>query len=240
MRDDDSPSDAVADDIWKRANAALFPPCSHPTPPPPDWRLAQETELNRPVVPTPWTIPTWQPSSSDPDREPAPRVPYLSHRRGYRTATIRALDPDNLLRHEPPPHPNTYDDDSNDSPRESFATAFRQHRPNQYASALSSFRGGTAANAFCSVRDLTSRDPFATRSIIVGLDSYSDVTVAHRDIVYDIHPITETVHTGAGEATYTEEGRVDIADGLVWHQNPLAGHHSNDWWVTYFMNPQKR
>ncbi len=50
-------------------------------------------------------------------------------------------------------------------------------------------------NAFCSVRDLASRDPFATRSIIVGLDSYTNVTVAHRDIVYDIHPIVETVHT---------------------------------------------
>ncbi len=50
--------------------------------------------------------------------------------------------------------------------------------------------------------------------IIVGIDSYSDVTVAHPDIVYDIHPIVETVHTGAGEATYTEESRVDIADGL--------------------------
>ncbi len=59
-----------------------------------------------------------------------------------------------------------------------------------------------------------SRDPFATRSIVVGIDSYSDITVAHRDIVYDIRPIDETVQTGAGDATYTEEGLVDIADGL--------------------------
>jgi hypothetical protein len=79
---------------------------------------------------------------------------------------------------------------------------------------LSSFRGGTAANAFCTVRDPSSPDPFATRSIIVGLDSYSDVTVAHRDIAYGIHRIAETVQTGAGEATYQEEGLVDIVDGL--------------------------
>jgi hypothetical protein len=56
--------------------------------------------------------------------------------------------------------------------------------------------------------------PLATRSIIVGLDSYSDLTVAHRDIAYNIHRIAETVQTGAGEATYQEEGLVDIVDGL--------------------------
>jgi hypothetical protein len=55
---------------------------------------------------------------------------------------------------------------------------------------------------------------FATRSIIIGLDSYSDITVAHRDIVYGRRPIEETVYTGAGAATYTEEGFVDIVDGL--------------------------
>jgi hypothetical protein len=52
------------------------------------------------------------------------------------------------------------------------------------------------------------------RSILVGIDSYSDITVAHRDIVYGRRPIEETVYTGAGAATYTEEGLVDIADGL--------------------------
>jgi hypothetical protein len=192
-----------------------------PLPPPPVWQVAQEAELTRPIVPTPWTRPTWQTSSSDagPDREPDP---YLSHRRGYRTATIRALDPDHLLRHEPPPHSNIYppydddsQDDSDDSPRTSFAThKIARNPPRSSASAPSSFRGGTTANAFCSVRDLASRDPFATRSIIVGIDSYSDVTVAHREIVYGIHSIDETVQTGAGDATYTEEGLVDIADGL--------------------------
>jgi hypothetical protein len=78
----------------------------------------------------------------------------------------------------------------------------------------SSFRGGTAANAFCTVRDPTVTDPLATRPIIVGLDSYSDVTVAHRDIAYAIHRVAETVHTGAGASTHQEEGLVDIVDGL--------------------------
>jgi hypothetical protein len=64
------------------------------------------------------------------------------------------------------------------------------------------------------VRDPSSPDPLATRSIIVGLDSYSDVTVAHRKIAYNIHRVAETVQTGAGEATYQEEGLVDIVDGL--------------------------
>jgi hypothetical protein len=38
--------------------------------------------------------------------------------------------------------------------------------------------------------------------------------VAHRDIVYDIRRVSEIVHIGAGEATYEEEGLVDIVDGL--------------------------
>jgi hypothetical protein len=207
MRDADPRPDAVADATWQHANDALFPP-RQPPPDPPAWRQAQAAELARPVIPTPWTLPTFHASSSaetDPECEPHP------HRRSYRTVMIRALDPDHLLRHEP----RDDDDDSNGSPRESFATnKTARFRPRTYASTLSSFRGGTAANAFCSVRDLASRDPFATRSIIVGIDSYSDITAAHRDIVYDIRPIDETVQTGAGEALYTEEGMVDIADGL--------------------------
>ena len=144
---------------------------------------------------------------------------------------IRAIDPDHLLRHEPPPAPGprllpTQGYESDDS-LESYASAKRKPRhtrapedppatalPQPAQAPLSSFRGGTAANAFCTVRDPSSPDPFATRSIIVGLDSYSDVTVAHRDIAYGIHRITESVQTGAGEATYQEEGLVDIVDGL--------------------------
>jgi hypothetical protein len=60
-----------------------------------------------------------------------------------------------------------------------------------YASTASSFRGGTSVNAFCSVRDPHSNDPFATRSILLDIDSYSDITVPHRDIVYGRRPQTK-------------------------------------------------
>jgi hypothetical protein len=96
MREAGPRSDAIADATWKRANDDLFPP-RQSLPDPPAWRQAQAVDLTRPIISTPWTLPTWQTSSStetNPDREPHP---YLSHRRGYRTATIRALDPDNLL-----------------------------------------------------------------------------------------------------------------------------------------------
>jgi hypothetical protein len=59
-------------------------------------------------------------------------------------------------------------------------------------------------------------------SSFVGLDSYSDVTVAHREIAYNIHRVAETVQTGAGEATYQEEGLVDIVDGLYSFRTVLA------------------
>jgi hypothetical protein len=75
-------------------------------PPLPAWRQAQVDSLANapPIPPARWTLPTWgSESSSEPSREPDT---YLSHRNGRRTATIRALDPDNLLRHEPPPFPN--------------------------------------------------------------------------------------------------------------------------------------
>jgi hypothetical protein len=50
---------------------------------------------------------------------------------------------------------------------------------------------------------------------MVGLDSYSDVTVASRSITYNIRKITESVSTGAGPSEYhEEEGLVDISDGL--------------------------
>ena len=146
---------------------------------------------------------------------------------------IRVIDPDHLLRHEPPPAPGPrlqptqgYEsDDSLESYTSSKPRRPRSHQPHTPTepsttqpptsdAPLSSFRGGTATNAFCTVRDPNSPDPLATRSIIVGLDSYSDVTVAHRDIAYGIHRVAETVQTGAGDATYQEEGLVDIVDGL--------------------------
>ncbi len=67
------------------------------------------------------------------------------------------------------------------------------------ASPPSSFRGGTTVNAIASVRDPANpRTPLSTRSILLGLDSYSDVTVAHRDIVYNVRAIHERLSTGGG------------------------------------------
>jgi hypothetical protein len=43
--------------------------------------------------------------------------------------------------------------------------------------------------------------------------SYSDVTVAHRDFVYNLRPITERVSTGGGLAQFDEEGLVDVVGG---------------------------
>ncbi len=78
----------------------------------------------------------------------------------------------------------------------------------------SSFKGGTTVNAICSVRDPHhARNPLATIQLTVGLDSYSDVTVAHRDFVYNVRLITERVSTGGGLAQFDEEGLVDVVDG---------------------------
>ncbi len=83
-----------------------------------------------------------------------------------------------------------------------------------YAQASSSFKGGTTVNATASVWDPTHpSNPLATRSLTVGLDSYSDVTVAHRSIVYDVRAISERLSTGGGPTEYTEEGFVDLVDG---------------------------
>ncbi len=216
--------------ILRNEDINAAPDNIRPLPPPmqiPPWRQAQLDALAAAPAPaTPWTLPTPTAMHADPDNEP---VPHADHRPGHRTVFIRALDPDHLLRHEPEgsrpaqtPAPNTEDSDE-DSPMASYASPKPRSRRSghgrtrtakHYASTASSFRGGTAVNAFCSVRDPHSDDPFATRSILVGIDSYSDITVAHRDIVYGRRPIAETVYTGAGVATYTEEGLVDIADGF--------------------------
>jgi hypothetical protein len=69
-------------------------------------------------------------------------------------------------------------------------------------------------NATGFVRDpLNHHNPLSTRSLIIGLDSYSDVTVASREIAYNIHPIHENLSTGGGDTEYHEEGLVDIVDG---------------------------
>jgi hypothetical protein len=79
-----------------------------------------------------------------------------------------------------------------------------------------------------SVRDPANpRNPLATRSILLGLDSYSDVTVAHRDIVYNVRVIHERLSTGGGATQYFEEGLVDLVDGPCSFRTipALVAHH---------------
>ncbi len=83
-----------------------------------------------------------------------------------------------------------------------------------YVQTRSSFQGGTTVNATGFVRDpRDTKYPLSTRPLTIGLDSYSDVTVAHRDIVYNTRPIHENLSTGGGNTEYHEEGLVDIVDG---------------------------
>ena len=83
-----------------------------------------------------------------------------------------------------------------------------------YVQTRSSFQGGTTVNATGFVRDPTNlQHPLSTRPLLIGLDSYSDVTVAHRSIVYNVRPIHESLSTGGGSTDYHEEGLVDIVDG---------------------------
>jgi hypothetical protein len=74
-----------------------------------------------------------------------------------------------------------------------------------YVQTRSSFQGGTTVNATGFVRDpLNTHHPLSTRPLTIGLDSYSDVTVAHRDIVYGLRPIHERLTTGGGNTDYHE------------------------------------
>jgi hypothetical protein len=143
------------DDVQEATRQLRAPPPPPPPLPPLLWRQAQIDALAAtPATPIPWTAPTWGASCTGPDREP---VPYLEHRRGRRTVFIRALDPDNLLRHEPdrppneprPPEPDP-DDSDDDSPLEHYVFPKKQSRRSghrrgcnsaHYASSISSFRG---------------------------------------------------------------------------------------------------
>jgi hypothetical protein len=83
-----------------------------------------------------------------------------------------------------------------------------------YVQTRYSFQGGITVNATGFVRDpLNTHHPLSTRPLTIGLDSYSDVTVAHRDIVYGLRPIHQSLTTGGGNTYYHEEGLVDIVDG---------------------------
>jgi hypothetical protein len=101
-------------------------------------------------------------------------------------------------------------------PPTSYAHTRSAHRPpaSTTTTARSSFRGGTTVIATASARDPSNPDPVSIVPILVGLDSYSDVTVAAPELVYNKRKIVESVGTGAGTSEYYEEGFIDIADGL--------------------------
>jgi hypothetical protein len=164
------------------------------TAPLPAWRQAQEDEAARPVVHSQWQPFQWGREEGEPDAE---REPWSNMRGVY-----------GVPRHDP--------DSSPDPAPEAYAHTCSTHRPpaSSPAPSRSSFRGGTTVIATASARDSFNPDPVAIVPILVGLDSYSDVTVATRAIIYNIREIEESLGTGAGPSEYHEEGLVDIADGL--------------------------
>jgi hypothetical protein len=98
----------------------------------------------------------------------------------YRHLNIRAQDPDRLLRYRPPTP------DSDDSSPESYAH-------------VSHFTGGNAVTARARVRDPLAPFPDQHMHVTVAIDTYSDISVAHADIAFNIAPITEIVRTGGGK-----------------------------------------
>jgi hypothetical protein len=119
--------------------------------------------------------------------------------------------------HEPEPwgHTSRHSSDSS-TPTQSYAHTRSAHRPPAPTATTtrSSFRGGTTVIATASARDPSNPDPASLVPILVGLGSYSDVTVAAPELVYNKRRIVESVGTGAGTSEYFEEGFIDIADGL--------------------------
>jgi hypothetical protein len=102
MLEGDPRPDAEADADWRRAMKHLLPSSIPPSLP--AWRRAQVDALSTPPLPPPpWPAPAWG-STANPEPSDEPDS-YLAHRNGRRTAVIRAIDPDHLLRHEPPPAP---------------------------------------------------------------------------------------------------------------------------------------
>jgi hypothetical protein len=171
------------------ASDASFPSSSAAPAPAPlaQWRQAQEDEAARPIVPTPWQMFRWG-NTDDVNQEPEPWG------RASRASSASS---------------------SGSSPH-SYAHTRSAHRPSASTTPnpRSSFRGGTTVIATASARDPSNPDPVAILPILVGLDSYSDVTVAAPDLVYNKRKIMESVGTGAGSSEYFEEGFIDIADGL--------------------------
>ena len=211
--DGDERTEVQADADWHRANEWLR------TPPAPPLRNHYHHCLPLDgVLPHPPTVfdappfhptPAWGPPGAAiaPDPNYAPTItPWQPFSWG-----------DNDNTHDPESEPIAWGaGHRRDSPSPTSSDSLPDTDPHlqSYAQPASSFKGGTTVNAIASVRDpLHPRNPLATKQITIGLDSYSDVTVAHRDIVYNVRPITERLSTGGGLTHYNEEGLIDIVDG---------------------------
>ncbi len=144
----------------------------------PCWRAAQAAELAAPSAPTPWGTFTWGDNSHQSSRD-GPEPKPTTWRPQYRHVNIRVQDPDRLLRYRPPTP------DSDDSSPESYAH-------------VSHFTGGNAVTARARVRDPLAPFPDQHMHVTVAIDTYSDISVAHADIAFNIAPITEIVRTGGG------------------------------------------
>ncbi len=171
------------------------PPVDLPPPAPaspPEWGNAP---LYAPAVaPAPWQAFAWgnDVSYTGPEPEPQPWGPTRPPSRSSSES-----NPDDESQNEFP----YYDED-------------RTHLQ-QYMQTASSFKGGTTVNAIAHVRDTRNPNyPLATRSLVIGLDSYSDVTVAHRDIVYDVRPVHENLSTGGGKTSISSTARARSAPYL--------------------------
>ncbi len=211
--DGDERTDAQADADWHRANEWLR------TPPAPPLRNRYHHCLPLdgvlPHAPTVFDAPPFHPTPAwgppgaaiDPDPNFAPT-----------TTPWQPFQWDSQDRPQgPDPEPSAWGSgrqSRSPSPTSSDSLPDPDLHLQSYAQPTSSFKGGQTVNAIASVRDpLHPRNPLATRELTIGLDSYSDVTVAHRDITYNVRPITERLSTGGGLTQYYEKGLVDIVDG---------------------------
>jgi hypothetical protein len=198
--DGDERTEAQADADWHRANAWVRPQPSTSF-------LSSRSSVPTPITPTPTPIMPTPPlphlgAQHQPWGDGPPHVATPPIAQGWQVHRWAAHEG------EPEPEPQawrsrqSYSDDDDDPPLY------------HYVQTRSSFQGGTTVNATGFIRDpFNQRNPLSTRPLLIGLDSYSDVTVASRDIAYNIHPIHEHLSTGGGDTEYHEEGLVDIVDG---------------------------
>jgi hypothetical protein len=143
---------------WGQTASAHQSSSASVPPPLSRWRQAQEDEHARPAVPTPWQPFRWgrhETDGSGPDTEPEPWGHTPRHSSDFST------------------------------PTQSYAHTRSAHRPPAPTATTtrSSFRGGTTVIATASAWDPSNPDPASLVPILVGLDSYSDITVAAPELV---------------------------------------------------------